>query len=89
MAYPESYYHNPEYAVEDHRRLEIYAERKAARKARRDVYGCQCCARYRHDLKACSEGQGPNRGHINQAHWCKWHWDDRSTKPAPEISRNG
>ena len=86
MAYPESYYHNPEMAVADCTRLERYAQLKAERKARRAMYGCLCCARYRQDLKACSEGQEPNHGHINTANWCKWHWDDRSNKPAPEIS---
>ena len=88
MAYPASYYsRDPAENIGLCTKLELKAQKKAARKARRAMYGCQACQRYHYSLETCSEGQEPNIGFTNTAIWCRWWWSDDSPYPAPEISR--
>ena len=78
--YPESYYHNPLNAMADCEKRERWEEMKRERKAYRDEVGCRGCSRYMAELETCSEGQTPHNGGF-----CRWCWDGRTGKPAPEI----
>ena len=62
-----------------------YDRNKALRKAYRAETGCKSCARYMAALNICSEGKMPNISVDGGPKWCKFWWDHRSSKPAPEI----
>ena len=83
MAYPASYYtRSPDENIGLCTKLEIKAQKKAARKARRAMYGCTACVRYHPTLKCCGEGQKPHDGGF-----CQYWWSDNGNCPAPEINR--
>ena len=85
MAFESWEYEDP-YLV--HTRIESRehkAKVKAQRKSYRNHTGCKSCARFSGDLNICMEGRMPNIEKEKGVFWCKWWWDHRSGKPAPEI----
>ena len=88
MVYPSSYYsRDPAGNTGLCTKLEERQKKKAALKARRNLYGCQACQRYHYSLATCSEGKKPTIGFEGTSRWCSHWWSDDSPYPAPEISR--